>query len=45
VPLVYREFATLNHGFFSYTAISKDCEVAALQICRDLKAHFDRAGA
>lgn len=42
VPLTYREFATLNHGFFSYTAISKDSEAAAMQICKDLKAHFDR---
>jgi acetyl esterase len=45
VPLTYREFATLNHGFFSFTSISKDSELAALQICRDLKAHFDQAGA
>jgi acetyl esterase len=44
VPLTYREFPTVNHGFFSYTAISKDCEAAAQQICRDLRAHFDRAG-
>jgi acetyl esterase len=44
VPLTYREFPTLNHGFFSYTAISKDSEAAAQLICRDLKAHFDRAG-
>src|SRR5262249_30916149 len=36
VPLVYREFPTLNHGFFSYTAISPACEAAAEQICRDL---------
>ncbi len=37
-------FPTVNHGFFSYTAIAKDCEAVAQQICRDLKAHFDRAG-
>lgn len=43
VPLTYREFPTLNHGFFSYTAISKDSEAAALQLCHDLKAHFERA--
>jgi acetyl esterase len=43
VPLTYREFPTLNHGFFSYTAISKDCEAAAQWLCRDLKAHFDQA--
>ena len=36
VPLVHREFPTLNHGFFSYTAISPVCEQAAEQICRDL---------
>ncbi len=43
VPLTYREFATVNHGFFSYTAISKACEAAAQQICKDLKEHFERA--
>jgi acetyl esterase len=37
VPLVFREFPTLNHGFFSYTAISPVCEAAAVQLCRDLK--------
>ena len=36
VPLTLREFPTLNHGFFSYTAISRVCEAAAEQICRDL---------
>ena len=36
VPLTYREFATLNHGFFSYTAIAPSCEAASEQICRDL---------
>jgi acetyl esterase len=43
VPLTYREFATLNHGFFSYTAISADCAAAASTVCADLKAHFERA--
>ncbi len=43
VPLTYREFATLNHGFFSYTAISEDSEAAAKLLCQDLKAHFERA--
>ena len=38
VHLVMREFPTLNHGFFSYTAISKDSEAAALQLCADLRA-------
>ena len=37
VPLVYREFPTLNHGFFSYTAISPVCAAAADQICDDLR--------
>jgi acetyl esterase len=44
VPLTYREFASLNHGFFSYTAISKACEAAAMLMCQDLKAHFEHAG-
>jgi acetyl esterase len=44
VPLVYREFATLNHGFFSYTAISKDSEVAASRLCQDLQSYFQKAG-
>jgi len=37
VPLVFREFPTLNHGFFSYTAISPVCEAAAEQLCKDLR--------
>jgi len=37
VPLVYREFPTLNHGFFSYTAISPVCAEASEQVCRDLR--------
>lgn len=37
VPLTYREFPTLNHGFFSYTAISPACAAAADQICDDLR--------
>jgi acetyl esterase len=36
VPLVFREFPTLNHGFFSYTAISPTCEAASEQLCQDL---------
>jgi acetyl esterase len=43
VPLTYREYPTLNHGFFSYTAISKDSTAAAQQLCQDLKAHFESA--
>ena len=31
-----RVFPTLNHGFFSYTAISKACEAAADSLCDDL---------
>ena len=31
-----RVFPTLNHGFFSYTAISKDCAAAADSLCDDL---------
>ncbi len=44
VPLTLREFPTLNHGFFSFTAISADSLQAAQRLCADLKAHFDRAG-
>lgn len=40
VSVTYREFPTLNHGFFSYTAISKDSLDAAQLLCQDLKAHF-----
>ncbi len=36
VPLTFREFPTLNHGFFSYTAISPVCAEASERICRDL---------
>jgi acetyl esterase/lipase len=43
VPLLYREYPTLNHGFFSYTAISQDSLAAAQQLCQDLRAHFDHA--
>ncbi len=31
-----RVFPTLNHGFFSYTAISTACEAAANSLCEDL---------
>ena len=43
VDVTYREFATLNHGFFSYSAISKDSLDAAQLLCQDLKVHFDKA--
>ncbi len=38
VPLVMREFPTLNHGFFSYTAVSQDSLAAAQLLCADLRA-------
>jgi acetyl esterase len=44
VPLLYRDYPSLNHGFFSYTAISKDSEQAAIQLCHDLREHFERTG-
>ncbi len=44
VPLLLREFPTLNHGFFSYTAISDVSLRAAQTLCADLKDHFARAG-
>jgi acetyl esterase len=40
VPLVYREFPTLNHGFFSYTAISAVSLAAAQLVCKDLAELF-----
>lgn len=38
VPLIYREYPTLNHGFFGYTGISPASAVAADQICDDLRS-------
>jgi acetyl esterase/lipase len=38
VPVTLRLFPSLNHGFFSYTAISKVSEAAANQLCDDLGA-------
>ena len=38
VPLLVREYPTLNHGFFSCTAVSEDSRIAADQLCDDLKA-------
>lgn len=43
VPLLWREFPSLNHGFFSYTGISTACMEAAQMLCADLKAQFDKA--
>ena len=37
VPLLLRQYPTLNHGFFSYTAISTVCAAAADQLCDDLR--------
>jgi acetyl esterase len=34
VRLIYREYPTLNHGFFSYTSISPACAAAADQLRR-----------
>ncbi len=44
VPLCYREYPTLNHGFFSYTAISEASLLASQQLCADLKVAFESAG-
>jgi acetyl esterase/lipase len=38
VPLIYREYPNLNHGFFSYTAISTASAAAADQLCDDLRS-------
>ena len=42
VPVTLREFATLNHGFFSYTAISADSLAAAESLCDDLRGALAR---
>jgi acetyl esterase len=38
VALTLRVYPNLNHGFFSYTAISQASEQASEQLCADLKA-------
>ncbi|MFN0184341.1 MAG: alpha/beta hydrolase [Aquabacterium sp.] len=43
VPLTWREFPTLNHGFFSFTAISTDSLAASQLLGADLKALLDAA--
>lgn len=43
VRLTLREFPDLNHGFFSYTAVSAASLKAAQGLCVDLRAHFDLA--
>ena len=40
--VVLREFPTLNHGFFSFTAVSKDSEAASNRLCDDLKEMLER---
>jgi acetyl esterase len=37
VPLVMREYPTLNHGFFSYTGVSEASAAAANELCADLR--------
>ena len=37
VPVIYRDYPNLNHGFFSYTAISPACAAASDQLCDDLR--------
>jgi acetyl esterase/lipase len=37
VPVTLREYPMLNHGFFSYTAISPASEAAAEALCADLR--------
>lgn len=38
VPVLLRQYADLNHGFFSFCAISKASEAASDQLCDDLLA-------
>ena len=40
VPLTMRVHGDLNHGFFSYTAISPASAAAADQLCDDLRQHL-----
>lgn len=40
VRLCLRVYGDLNHGFFSYTAVSTASAVAADQLCDDLRAHL-----
>lgn len=37
VSVVLRQFSSLNHAYFSYTAISGACEAASNQMCDDLR--------
>lgn len=38
VSVLLRQYPDLNHGFFSYTAISESSAAAAQQLCADLRA-------
>lgn len=38
VPVLLRQYPDLNHGFFSYSAISEPSAAAAQQLCADLRA-------
>lgn len=40
VPLLMRVYGDLNHGFFSYTAVSQASAAAADQLCDDLRQHM-----
>lgn len=42
VPVLLRQYPDLNHGFFSYTAISDASAAAAQQLCADLRGLMQR---
>ena len=44
VPVILREYPDLVHGFFGMGAISVAAELAADQLCRDLKMAANVAG-
>ena len=44
VPVTWREFPTLNHGFFGYTSISPASVAAADSLCDDLRRQLDERG-
>ena len=43
VPVLLREFPDLNHGFFSFTAISASSAAAASLLCADLRTQLSKA--
>ncbi|HSV83303.1 MAG TPA: alpha/beta hydrolase, partial [Ramlibacter sp.] len=45
VTCTLRQFPTLNHGFFSFVAISPACAAAADSLCDDLREALRRAAA